>query len=98
MNKFQLPIEFLKNKLKILDNLKTDLELEKTIDPSNTPIYHFIFQPKTELGKDSISAWSKYYTTNKHFLKDSQKLYTKINDFPFTNSIKYSDPSLKILN
>ena len=87
MNKFQLPIEFLKNKLKILDNLKTDLELEKTIDPSNTPIYHFIFQPKTELGKDSISAWSKYYTTNKHFLKDSQKLYTKINDFPFEKTI-----------
>ena len=87
MNKFQLPIEFLKNKLKILDNLKTDLELEKTMDPSNTPIYHFIFQPKTELGKDSISAWSKYYTTNKHFLKDSQKLYTKINDFPFEKTI-----------
>ena len=31
-DKFELPIEFLENKTKVLDNLKNDLELEKTID------------------------------------------------------------------
>ena len=31
-DKFELPIEFLEKKTKVLDNLKLDLELEKTID------------------------------------------------------------------
>ena len=84
---FKLPIEFLKNKFKILENLKTDLELEKTIDPSNISIYNYVFHPKTELGKSGISLWSKYYTNNKKFLKESQDLYAQINNFPFEKQI-----------
>ena len=77
-DKFELPIEFLENKTKVLDNLETDLELKKTIDPEIKPIYEYVFNPSTELGKKSIDAWSKYYTTDKTFLEDSQKIYKEV--------------------
>ena len=81
-DKFELPIEFLENKTKVLDNLKNDLELEKTIDKNIKPIYHYVFNPKTELGETSINAWSKYYTTDKNFLKESQKIYKEAGTMP----------------
>ena len=81
-DKFELPIEFLENKTKVLDNLKNDLELEKTIDKNIKPVYQYVFNPKTELGKTSINAWSKYYTTNKDFLKESQKIYNEAGTMP----------------
>ena len=84
-NKFELPIEFLENKTKVLDNLKIDLELEKTIDNEIDPIYTYVFNPKTELGKTSIKTWGKYYTTDKKFLKDSQKIYKEIDTIPMDN-------------
>ena len=84
-NKFELPIEFLENKTKVLDNLKIDLELEKTIDNEIDPIYSYVFNPKTELGKTSIKTWGKYYTTDKNFLKDSQKIYKDIETIPMDN-------------
>jgi hypothetical protein len=33
-----------------------------------------VFQPKTLYGAETIPLWSQYYTTNKEFLKESQKL------------------------
>ena len=60
-DKFELPIEFLENKTRVLDNLKQDLELETTIDSNIKPIYNYVFNPTTELGDKSINAWSKYY-------------------------------------
>jgi len=84
-DKFELPIEFLENKTKVLDNLKIDLELEKTIDNEIDPIYTYVFNPKTELGKTSIKTWGKYYTTDKNFLKDSQKIYEDIHTIPLDN-------------
>tara|TARA_B100001093_G_scaffold509447_2_gene573473 strand:+ start:15387 stop:17108 length:1722 start_codon:yes stop_codon:yes gene_type:complete len=82
-DKFELPIEFLENKTKVLDNLKEDLELETTIDKKIKPIYNYVFNPKTELGELSIDAWSRYYTTDKQFLKDSQKIYNEVDTIPF---------------
>ena len=84
---FQLPIEFLNNKQKLSDNLINDLELTETIHEDTKPVYDTVFNPSTEIGKKSIKSWSKYYTTNKLFLKDSQKLYKNANAIPF-NKIK----------
>ena len=84
---FLLPIEFLKNKSRVLENLKTDLELEKSVDTSNNPIYNYIFDPQTDLGKKCISSWSKYYSTDKTFLKESQNLYKNIDKIPFEKTI-----------
>ena len=80
---FQLPIEFLNSKQKLSDNIINDLELTDTIHDETNPIYNTVFNPKTEIGKKSIKSWSKYYTTNKQFLKDSQKLYTQADSIPF---------------
>ena len=80
---FQLPIEFLNNKQKLSDHLINDLELTKTVHDDTKPVYDTVFNPSTEIGKKSIKSWSKYYTTNKHFLKDSQKLYKNANAIPF---------------
>ena len=82
-NCFQLPIEFLNNKQKLSENLINDLELIETVHEDSVPIYNTVFDPSTNVGKESIKSWSKYYTTNKNFLKDSQKLYKKANSIPF---------------
>ena len=86
-DKFELPIEFIENKTKVLENLKTDLELEKTHNQETKPIYDYVFKPQTELGKQSINAWGKYYTTDKGFLRDSQKIYNKLGSVPFQKPI-----------
>ena len=82
-DKFELPVEFLENKTNVLDNLKEDLELETTIDKNIKPIYNYVFNPQTELGELSINAWSRYYTTDKQFLTDSQKIYNEVDTIPF---------------
>ena len=84
---FKLPIEYLKNKIEVSENIKTDLELVETISKDTRPIYHYTFNPKTLLGKLSIQPWSKYFTTNKLFLEDSQKLYKNIQSLPFEKHI-----------
>ena len=86
-NTFKLPIEYLNNKQKIPDNVKTDLELENTVSENTKSIYTHTLQPTTELGKLIIPSWSKYFTTNKSFLEDSQKLYKNIHSIPFEQSI-----------
>ena len=86
-NTFKLPIEYLNNKQKIPDNVKTDLEFVNTVSENTKSIYTHTLQPTTELGKLSIPSWSKYFTTNKSFLEDSQKLYKNIHSIPFEQSI-----------
>ena len=80
---FQLPIEFLNNKQLLSDNLIDDLELTETIHEDTIPVYNSVFNPSTDIGKKSIKSWSKYYTTDKKFLRDSQKLYKNANSIPF---------------
>ena len=46
-------------------------------------VYDPVFNPSTEIGKKSIKSGSKDYTTNKNFLKESQKLYSQANSIPF---------------
>jgi len=75
--KFLLPIEFDKRKQEIFKNLYTDLELLKQTD-SNKTIYEATFRPSSKIGHELLRKWSKYYTTNTKFLKDSQRLYKTI--------------------
>jgi hypothetical protein len=84
---FKLPIEYIKDKREISNNIKTDLELQKNIENESKPIYNYIFNPKTKLGNVSLKKWSKYYTTNTTFLKESQKLYKQSNQLPFEKPI-----------
>ena len=50
-----------------------------TVLLSDDKSYTILFQPKTKIGKEHLkNKWSKYYTTNIDYLKDSQEIYKKI--------------------
>ena len=71
---FHLPISFDKKSIELNPTIITDLELKETIDPSGTPLYDFAFQPKTIFGNRITKELSKFYTTNKKYLKETQFL------------------------
>jgi hypothetical protein len=72
---FKLPIFYNDQKMQLNKNIVTDLELVKTIDPSNCiPLYHYAFQPKTKFAVKVIEQMPNYYTTDTVFLKDTQQL------------------------
>jgi len=74
---FNLPISFLENKRELEQHVITDLELKKT--ETTKSLYEYVFIPETVFAEKTIPLWNKYYTTDKKFLKDSQKLIKKIN-------------------
>ena len=51
MQDFKLPIEYLKEKYILSENIKTDLELVETYEKENKSIYQQYLQPKTLLGE-----------------------------------------------
>ena len=77
---FKLPIEYDKYKKTISQKLNNDLELITVNENNETSdsIYNIVFQPQTSFGTKMLENWSKYYTTNKSFLKDSKKIYNKL--------------------
>ena len=67
---FQLPIQY--NSPNEVDPIIVqDLELVSTVDVSNVPVYHKIFNPTTDPAKEVVNQISKYYTKDTNFLKDS---------------------------
>jgi hypothetical protein len=74
---FNLPISFLENKRELESHVITDLELKKT--ETTKSLYDYVFIPETVFAEKTIPLWNKYYTTDKKFLKDSQKLIKKLN-------------------
>ena len=74
---FKLPIELNSQKKKIFENLKYDLELIKNNENNKLKLsfYKNLFDPKTIVGNKIMEKWSNYYTSDKEFLKDNQKLY-----------------------
>lgn len=83
---FKLPIEYIQP-METTESLLTDLELLETKSSETKPIYELLFDPKTLLGKDTIHLWSKYYTNNSNYIKDSQYLLKNIDDIPFEKHI-----------
>ena len=86
-NNFKLPIEYLKIKKSIPVDIKNDLELIKTVNSDSKPVYEYLFNPQTELGKKTIKKWSENYTANKVYLKETQDLCKKIDSIPFEKHI-----------
>jgi hypothetical protein len=72
---FQLPISYVVNKREINQNILNDLELIESKDPLGDSLYSTILKPKSTFGKRFLNDWSKYYTTDIGFLKDSQEFY-----------------------
>ena len=83
---FMLPIEYIE-KMQTTESLLTDLELLETKSNDTKPIYDLLFEPKTILGKNTINLWSKYYTDNQTYIKNSQHLLKNVNDIPFEKHV-----------
>ena len=70
---FQLPISTIEKSYPVEETIKTDLEL---IGKDNN-LYNILFQPSNPYGESTVQLWSKYYTNDLPFLKDSKKLMKK---------------------
>ncbi len=81
-NNFKLPIEYAKNTNELNPTIVADLELVKTIEETETPIYNNVFQPTNSFGKKMMEYIPNYYTTNIKYLKDTQTLLKKYNHTP----------------
>ena len=69
---FKLPIAYIEQKAILEEHTVNDLEL-MPVDPKKS-LYKYVFKPDTLFGEKTISLWSKYYTPDTTFLKESQKL------------------------
>jgi hypothetical protein len=79
---FEPPIIYNENKIELKENIITDLELIKTIDTSNNPIYSFYFNTDNDVSKKVTEKVVKYYTTDVTYLKDTQKLIKEYTPIP----------------
>jgi hypothetical protein len=80
---FKLPIYYNNSKVKLKDNIINDLELVKTVDPSGTPMYNFLFNNDNEFSKKLNEQTTQYYTTDTIFLKDNQTLIKNYKSLPY---------------
>jgi hypothetical protein len=69
---FQLPIAYIAEKAVLEEHTVNDLEL-MPIEPKHS-LYKYVFKPDTLFGEKTMALWSKYYTPDTTFLKESQKL------------------------
>lgn len=90
---FRLPIEFLNNKTELNSEMIDDLELLHSKTDGEKCLYDYVFESNTKASEIMKVRWSKYYTSNTIFLKDSQKIYENIDN----NVIINNDDESKIL-
>jgi hypothetical protein len=73
---FKLPITYTKHET-IPEAMNLDLELSKSIEDNKT-FYEHVLNTDTETSKLLLDEWSKYYTNDESFLKNTQTLLKKI--------------------
>tara|TARA_Y100000389_G_scaffold47988_1_gene43196 strand:+ start:1230 stop:2984 length:1755 start_codon:yes stop_codon:yes gene_type:complete len=84
---FKLPLHFVNGKTELKKHVLADLEINETLNPENKSVYERLFLTKTQLGDECKKEWTKYFSTDKTFLKESQKLYKKAGDIDIDKSI-----------
>ena len=72
---YKSPIEYNDKKESISNIIVDDLELIKTKEKDEISILENFLTPESCFGKDYIHIWSKFYTTDEIFLKETQKLF-----------------------
>ena len=90
---FELPIFYSPSKVNLSQTIVDDLELIKTADASLSPMYSIVLRPSTCFGKEMVSKFSKYYTTDIPFLKDTQTL---LNTYQEEETVKEDEDHTKI--
>ena len=76
LRRFNLPITFIANKRQIEKHMLTDLELAET--DTTKSLYEYVFMPTDIFSKRTIPLWNKYYTSDKIFIKETQRLLKTI--------------------
>jgi hypothetical protein len=79
---FHLPIYYLSSKEKVDKNIIQDLELlelNETTD-DREPLLQSVLNPKSKIGKLNIDKQLEYFTNDKRFLKQTQKVIKSWND------------------
>ena len=74
---FNLPIHYLSSKEKVHENITRDLELleiNETSSSDRKPLLQSVLNPKSKLGKLNINKQLEYFTNNKQFLKQTQRI------------------------
>ena len=88
---FKIPIYYNEKKVSLKQNIITDLELIKSVDPESKPIYSYLFDNSNTFSTKSIEQITQYYTTDVVFLKDNQQLIKTYKKIPQKNpEDKYS--------
>ena len=75
-SKFKLPIFYLENKEMLDSNIIDDLELLELNDESEERkcLLEAVIQPKSKIGIECLPTLCEYYTNNKLYLKQTQKI------------------------
>ena len=75
-SKFELPIFYLENKEKLDSNIIDELELLELNEESEERkcLLETVIQPKSKIGIENLNKLCEYYTNNKLFLKQTQKI------------------------
>ena len=105
---FKLPIYYNKAKVKLADNIITDLELCDSInnDPTAKPLYNYLFNTQNDnndISKTLTEQVATHYTTDVAYLKDTQQIireYKTLNNDTYKQvmPIKELWDELKITN
>ena len=105
-SEFELPIYYLENKEKLDSNIINDLELLTLNEDaelndgesdngkdSRKSLMETIIQPKSQIGIEQLPKLCEYYTNNKLFLKQTQKIIGswKLDDRQFSKQKQYDD-------
>ena len=91
---FKIPIYYNKDKVELNKIIVNDLELIETVDPSCNSIYTYCFDNDNDVSKKLNQQIVKYYTTDKQFLSDNQKLLKEYKSL----DVKYTDYSTNYKN
>lgn len=88
---FKIPIRYNEQTRKLNDTVINDLELTKTIDNEETPVYNAIFNPTNKASSQVIQQFAQYYTTDSTYLKETQQLTKQIDPQMYTNHFDMDD-------
>tara|TARA_B100001094_G_C18195596_1_gene810605 strand:- start:4382 stop:6160 length:1779 start_codon:yes stop_codon:yes gene_type:complete len=80
---FKQPIDYCKNTHLIDNHIKSDLELLKSETNESNSVYNTLVSIDTTVGKEVLENFGGKYSTNKKYLKDTQKLLKNSKDMLF---------------
>ena len=89
---FRLPVDYLPSSdiHRLSDTVAADLELAG-VDPSSNTMYTYLLNPKTPFEENMIPLWSRSYTTNIEFLKESQFVCKEVGESMNITSPNYDE-------